>query len=229
MTDNVNHPDHYGGGDDPYEVIKVIEAWGLGFHLGNVVKYVARAGKKDPATMGEDIDKAAWYLERFLEFEFEKLKKEPSGGHGPCTEESHCVPWRPGWKCSTCVRLLLEDKPKFATGGTVTTSSSSSDQVPLSLTGCTYIVPATRFISVYTDIADDQFKQYSIGAQLDWSISTLASLVATGSKEWASGSFSISVCKEPEVEYLNPKCSVAWLLEHYPPSDFNYYLRKTGL
>lgn len=42
----VDHPPHYGGADSPYEVIKVILAWGLGFCLGNVVKYVARAGKK---------------------------------------------------------------------------------------------------------------------------------------------------------------------------------------
>ena len=54
-VDNVNHPPHYGG-DNPYETIKVIEAWGLGFHLGNVVKYVARAGKKDDAL--EDLKKA---------------------------------------------------------------------------------------------------------------------------------------------------------------------------
>ena len=61
--DAVNHPEHYGG-DTVYEVIKVIEAWGLGFHLGNAVKYIARAGKKDPARVLEDLRKAAWYLER---------------------------------------------------------------------------------------------------------------------------------------------------------------------
>jgi hypothetical protein len=42
----VSHPAHYGG-DAPYEAIKVIEAWELGFHLGNTVKYICRAGKKD--------------------------------------------------------------------------------------------------------------------------------------------------------------------------------------
>ena len=42
----VNHPNHYGGEDNPYEAIKVIEAWDLGFHLGNTVKYISRAGKK---------------------------------------------------------------------------------------------------------------------------------------------------------------------------------------
>lgn len=62
--DNVNHPSHYGGEDNPYEVIKVIEAWGLDFHLGTVIKYIPRAGKKDPKKELEDLEKALWYLQR---------------------------------------------------------------------------------------------------------------------------------------------------------------------
>lgn len=62
--ERVNHPAHYGGVDDPYETIKVIEAWGLGFNLGNAVKYCSRAGKKDPATLVEDLKKAEFYLRR---------------------------------------------------------------------------------------------------------------------------------------------------------------------
>ena len=62
MSDPVNHPPHYGGADNPYEAIKVIEAWGLGFHIGNVVKYLARAGRKGAAV--EDLKKARWYLDR---------------------------------------------------------------------------------------------------------------------------------------------------------------------
>lgn len=46
MPDAVDHPAHYGGQDNPFEVIKVIDAWSLGFCLGNAVKYIARAGKK---------------------------------------------------------------------------------------------------------------------------------------------------------------------------------------
>jgi hypothetical protein len=61
----VNHPDHYGGAENPYEAIKVIEAWGLGFNLGNTVKYVSRAGKKGAAL--EDLKKASWYLTREIE------------------------------------------------------------------------------------------------------------------------------------------------------------------
>ena len=43
----VNHPEHYGGESNPYEAIKVIDAWDLGFSLGNTVKYISRAGKKE--------------------------------------------------------------------------------------------------------------------------------------------------------------------------------------
>jgi hypothetical protein len=46
--EQVKHPKHYGGENNPYEAIKVIEAWDLGFCLGNVIKYISRAGKKDP-------------------------------------------------------------------------------------------------------------------------------------------------------------------------------------
>jgi hypothetical protein len=62
----VNGPAHYGGADNPYEVIKVCEAWGLDFdaYLFNVVKYVARAGKKDDTKELEDLKKAAFYLDR---------------------------------------------------------------------------------------------------------------------------------------------------------------------
>ena len=62
MRETVNHPAHYGGADNPYEAIKVIEAWALGFCLGNTVKYIARAGKKGAAL--EDLKKARWYLDR---------------------------------------------------------------------------------------------------------------------------------------------------------------------
>lgn len=65
MSENVNHPTHYGGEDNPYEAIKVIEAWDLGFNLGNVVKYLSRAGKKGNTL--EDLRKAAWYLQREIQ------------------------------------------------------------------------------------------------------------------------------------------------------------------
>lgn len=65
MTKAVDHPAHYGGADNPYEAIKVIEAWGLGFCLGNTVKYIARAGKKGDAL--EDLKKARWYLDHEIQ------------------------------------------------------------------------------------------------------------------------------------------------------------------
>lgn len=61
-AETVNHPAHYGGADNPYEAIKVIEAWELGFNLGNTVKYISRAGKK--GALLEDLKKARWYLDR---------------------------------------------------------------------------------------------------------------------------------------------------------------------
>jgi hypothetical protein len=69
MTEAVNHPQHYGGADNPYEAIKVIDAWGLGFSLGNAVKYICRAGRKGAKL--EDLKKAAWYLAH----EIERLEK----------------------------------------------------------------------------------------------------------------------------------------------------------
>jgi hypothetical protein len=67
MAEKVNHPDHYGGEDNTYEAIKVIEAWDLNFHLGNVVKYISRAGKKSKNSI-EDLKKAEWYLSRYVQF-----------------------------------------------------------------------------------------------------------------------------------------------------------------
>lgn len=60
MKEAVNNPEHYGGADNPYEAIKVIDAWDLNFNLGNTVKYIARCGKKDDEI--QELEKAAWYL-----------------------------------------------------------------------------------------------------------------------------------------------------------------------
>ena len=67
MQEQVNHPSHYGGKDNPYEAIKVIDAWNLDFCLGNVVKYISRAGKKDNNSAIQDLKKALWYLEHEIE------------------------------------------------------------------------------------------------------------------------------------------------------------------
>jgi hypothetical protein len=67
MSEQVNHPQHYGGEDNTYEAIKVIEAWDLDFHLGNTVKYISRAGKKEVNKELQDLKKALWYLQRKIE------------------------------------------------------------------------------------------------------------------------------------------------------------------
>ena len=64
-ADGVNHPAHYNAGG--IEAIDVIEAWGLGFCLGNVVKYIARAGRKPGATPLQDLKKSQWYLSREID------------------------------------------------------------------------------------------------------------------------------------------------------------------
>lgn len=65
MEEKINHPEHYHYGT--YEAIKVIESWGLGFCLGNVVKYISRAGRKVGSDELEDLKKAQWYLNREIE------------------------------------------------------------------------------------------------------------------------------------------------------------------
>ena len=65
--EHVNHPQHYGGESNTYEVIKVIEALEMDFHLGNTFKYTARAGKKETDKEIQDLKKALWYLQRKIE------------------------------------------------------------------------------------------------------------------------------------------------------------------
>lgn len=71
--DKVNHPKHYN--DGKIEVIEFIEDKNLGFHLGNAVKYIARAGKKDPSKYVEDLKKAIWYIRRRIEIEKEDPRR----------------------------------------------------------------------------------------------------------------------------------------------------------
>lgn len=66
MPDNIKHPAHYAFGK--HEPVKVIRDWDLNFNLGNVIKYVARAGRKGDKL--EDLKKARQYLD----FEIEELE-----------------------------------------------------------------------------------------------------------------------------------------------------------
>lgn len=74
-TDPVNGPSHYT--DGKIEVIDYIEDKNLGFCLGNAIKYISRAGKKDPSKEVEDLNKAIWYINRRI-----KEIQEATNGKG---------------------------------------------------------------------------------------------------------------------------------------------------
>lgn len=67
--DEALRPSHYGGEGNVFEVFNVLEAWELDkdFYLGNVVKYVARAGKKNKSKEKEDLQKALVYLQKRID------------------------------------------------------------------------------------------------------------------------------------------------------------------
>jgi hypothetical protein len=69
----VDHPSHYRK-NTGFEVIDVIDAWGLDFCLGNAVKYIARQGRKGTNTAGEDLRKAMWYIDHYIK-NLEETKK----------------------------------------------------------------------------------------------------------------------------------------------------------
>ena len=71
-NDNIKHPAHYCF--SKYHPIDVIRAWRLNFNLGNVIKYIARAGRKEDNSMIQDLEKAKEYLEH----EINALKEEAS-------------------------------------------------------------------------------------------------------------------------------------------------------
>lgn len=81
-THYINNPEYYGGSDNPYEAIKIIEAWSLNFCLGNALKYIVRAGKKDAKKRNEDLKKAIWYLNREIH---KKVNKD-----GKCCKNRSC-------------------------------------------------------------------------------------------------------------------------------------------
>lgn len=64
MKEKINHPKHYT--TSKFECIDIIEKLELGFHLGNVMKYIFRHKEKNGI---EDIKKARWYLDRYIKLE----------------------------------------------------------------------------------------------------------------------------------------------------------------
>lgn len=99
--DAVNHPSHYTDGD--IEVIDYIEDKKLPYHLGNAVKYISRAGKKNPDKTVEDLQKAVWYINRYIK----KLSQErdPDYSHHP--QDNIYAP-----KAFDRLPFFVEDKPK---------------------------------------------------------------------------------------------------------------------
>jgi hypothetical protein len=66
VSAEVDSPAHYQAANG-LEAIDVIEGFGLNYRLGNAVKYLLRAGKKDPAKRRQDLEKARWYVQREIE------------------------------------------------------------------------------------------------------------------------------------------------------------------
>ena len=90
--DPINHPKHYTYGD--IECVDVIEDWDLNWHLGNAVKYICRAGKKDKEFEIQDLKKAVWYLERYIKKEEVKaarmFKERFQLTHYGCKQDKGC-------------------------------------------------------------------------------------------------------------------------------------------
>ncbi len=109
MSDAVNHPPHYGG-DPAYEPVVVVEKWKLDFCLGNTVKYICRAGKKDQTKLLEDLKKAAWYLD----FRIKSLEPAPVStelyGACECQGQPTYILVERTLFCTNCKKSLNRDR-----------------------------------------------------------------------------------------------------------------------
>lgn len=74
--EKVNHPNHYQSDNGTGEVIDVINSYGLNFNLGNVIKYLLRAGKKPDANIIDDLKKARFYLNYEIDLLEKKVKNQ---------------------------------------------------------------------------------------------------------------------------------------------------------
>lgn len=81
IEDRKTRPAHYGGEENPFEAIKIIEYYNLNFSVGNCIKYSLRAGKKDTESALDDMRKVAWYSQR----EVERLENELANNNRPTT------------------------------------------------------------------------------------------------------------------------------------------------
>lgn len=106
QKEHVNHPSHYTFGK--IEVIDVIDDWDLTFCVGNTIKYIARAGKKDGSTLLQDLKKAVWYLQH-------EINHGSKHRHHITTIELKNV--IADWQLSSCLNkviesIYLQDLPK---------------------------------------------------------------------------------------------------------------------
>jgi hypothetical protein len=93
MSDQVRSPLHYNTGK--IEVIEFLEDQKLNFHRANAVKYITRAGRKSPEKEIEDLEKAAWYINRDIELlKSQKEKREPIRPNDMTTQKGEAQKWK---------------------------------------------------------------------------------------------------------------------------------------
>jgi hypothetical protein len=126
MEEKVNNPTHYHPGT--YEAIKVINAWGLGFSLGNVIKYISRAGRKNGSSELEDLKKAQWYLNSAIQDLEGKI--DPVEGLEYWAIKKHLINSNDGvFMTATEIKELLENPPFNYTIGSWKSIAIACDQL----------------------------------------------------------------------------------------------------
>lgn len=88
--EKVDHPEHYGGCDNPYETIKIIEAkgWLEGFCKGSALKYLMRAGDKPSEPEEDDLSKCEWYVRYWRNSNAFIEKREARNGRASVREQA---------------------------------------------------------------------------------------------------------------------------------------------
>lgn len=108
-NDNVNHPSHYT--DGKYEVIQFIEDYHLPYHIGNAVKYISRAGKKDEDKYIEDLKKAEWYIFRWHNYLLGDHGREVYGDYRPANNrinvEDYCKDKKLGFDLAKVINYIV--------------------------------------------------------------------------------------------------------------------------
>lgn len=107
--DVVNHPNHYT--DGKYEVIQFIEDYHLPFHIGNAVKYISRAGKKDEDKYIEDLKKAEWYIFRWHNYLLSEHGREVYSDYRPANNrinvEDYCKDKKLGFELTKVINYIV--------------------------------------------------------------------------------------------------------------------------